>query len=628
MEKQLTETYQFVRKDPKVKEFVEEVNDETVDCFALMRTDQSPLLESEPWAQLNKIWYRIYMRRWSNKWIPQKFSVYQIQDSTTGRTKLNQIVNCTPSEKNRELFISPMSRNWEYLVGQRLALQYNWIHGKYVKTSLYGHSDSVYYVQFDSNTLISGSRDTSIRFWDLDRMKKTKSLRGHKGSVLCVRYNSVYMVSGSSDMTMIVWDFKSGRSLYTINETAPVLDLRIIGKKIVSCSKTNVLKVWNIETGKLIRTLEGHTGTINCISSCGNMVATASKDSLIKLWNIETGEHVRDLEGHKKGVAAVQYDGDYVVSGGPDRTVRIWDAHAGSLKRTIKGHDDLVRSVCFNRERIVSGSYDMTVRVWNFETGEQMFCFRDAHTAWVYYVQMNNTKIISCGQDSKIVIWDFYTEDAGDLRDLDEVAREERGTQPECGFPDVSELSLADKTSATAGVHSEGDESGPKERPDTAAIKQGSINSIEPEGSLANTHSLTADTPEPRYSTDSLHAHRPTRQATRGTTTNRLVEDYDCSLGSVSSVIASKAVENLMSMQTHSSHFALGGLLRRQSTDADRGTVDMGSTESAYKPSILSSSLECLERSRRESNPEYRKSNLGGATPASKLGMSMTPDRI
>jgi WD40 repeat protein len=55
--------------------------------------------------------------------------------------------------------------------------------------------------------------------------------------------------------------------------------------------------------GPLIRTFKGHTGTINDVSVTpdGRCAISASYDNTLKVWDMETGMEIRTLEGHTGG---------------------------------------------------------------------------------------------------------------------------------------------------------------------------------------------------------------------------------------------------------------------------------------------------------------------------------------
>src|SRR5947208_514676 len=60
------------------------------------------------------------------------------------------------------------------------------------------------------------------------------------------------------------------------------------------------VRSWDLETGKLIRSLEGHGGPIRAVAITpdGRRALTSSDDRSARLWDLETGETVRTLEGH------------------------------------------------------------------------------------------------------------------------------------------------------------------------------------------------------------------------------------------------------------------------------------------------------------------------------------------
>ncbi|KAI7830223.1 WD40-repeat-containing domain protein [Gamsiella multidivaricata] len=310
--------------------------------------------------------------------------------------------------------------NWKFLCQQRRLLEQNWNRGIHFAKELPGHTEGIYCIQFDDNKIISGSRDNTIKIWDLASGLCLRTYSGHSASVLCLQYDESRIVSGSSDTSIIVWDLDIGKVLRRLTGHADsVLSLRFEKDIVVSCSKDRTVKIWKISTGEMIRTLIGHRAAVNAVqfspesaapspfAGSPRVVVSASGDKTIKIWSFETGECLRTLEGHARGIACIQFEDNIIVSGSSDRSIKIWDITRGECVKTLVGHDGLVRTLQFTGGRIISGGYDETLKIWDQETGKLLADMDGRHSHRVFKLQFNDSKIVSCSQDQKIIIWDF-----------------------------------------------------------------------------------------------------------------------------------------------------------------------------------------------------------------------------
>lgn len=235
----------------------------------------------------------------------------------------------------------------------------------------------------------------------------------HEASILCLQYDDRILVTGSSDGTCIIYSVTSGyRPIRRLgHHTAAVLDLAFDDRHIVTCSKDLTICVWDRNTGNLLRQLAGHSGPVNAVQLRGNTIASCSGDFRVKLWNVDTGKCIREFVGHTKGLACLQFteDGRFVVSAGNDKAIRVWDANTGECLREIKAHENLVRSLHIDSVsgRLVSGSYDTDIKVFDMESGRQLIDFPHWHAGWVLGAKSDYRRIVSTGQDPKILIMDF-----------------------------------------------------------------------------------------------------------------------------------------------------------------------------------------------------------------------------
>ena len=107
----------------------------------------------------------------------------------------------------------------------------------------------------------------------------------------------------------------------------------------------------------------------------GQALASASEDHTVKLWDVGSGGLIRTLERHTNAVCSVTFDpsGRTVVTASEDRTVRLWEVASGKLLLTMEGHTaDVLYVSCFGRSCLLASKGrlgDNTVRLWRADTG-------------------------------------------------------------------------------------------------------------------------------------------------------------------------------------------------------------------------------------------------------------------
>nr|MDZ7977164.1 serine/threonine protein kinase [Nostoc sp. DedQUE03] len=66
---------------------------------------------------------------------------------------------------------------------------------------------------------------------------------------------------------------------------------------LYSSSGDKTIKIWDLSTGKPIKTLTGHTDTVSSVvySPDGKTLASSSDDKTIKIWDVSTGKPIKTL---------------------------------------------------------------------------------------------------------------------------------------------------------------------------------------------------------------------------------------------------------------------------------------------------------------------------------------------
>ena len=251
----------------------------------------------------------------------------------------------------------------------------------------------------------------------------TAIIKGHTDNVNSASYSpdGKRIVSASLDNTVKIWDAETGMELKTLDGHTDRVNFASFspdGKRIVSASYDKTVKIWDAQTGTELKTLElvGHTSFVlfASYSPDGKRIVSASDDKTIKIWDAETGTELKTLKGHTDRVNFASYspEGKSIASASDDKTVRIWDVETETEPNTLEGHASLVLSASFSPDgkRIVSASYDKTVRIWDAETRTELKTL-EGHIDRANFATFSpdGKRIVSASYDKTVRIWDAET---------------------------------------------------------------------------------------------------------------------------------------------------------------------------------------------------------------------------
>jgi WD40 repeat protein/tRNA A-37 threonylcarbamoyl transferase component Bud32 len=271
----------------------------------------------------------------------------------------------------------------------------------------------------DGKRLCSGSRYT-IKVWDVEAGKEIRTLtlpgppggqpplpgdlgRGVRSLALSgdgKRLVSVHFVAFERLYDAIkVWDVDTGKELRSLpgdTNHVPSLALSGDGKLLYSGHAGGTITVWDLEAGKEARTLAGHKGRVSslALSGDGKRLVSGSeagtaygKEGTIKVWDLSTGKEIRTLPGYvgERGSLALSGDGKWLYAGRWGGTVTEWDLEAGKEARTLAGHKSWVSCLALSGDgrRLCSGSRDGIVKVWDLKTGQEVLTLHTLESAWI-----------------------------------------------------------------------------------------------------------------------------------------------------------------------------------------------------------------------------------------------------
>jgi len=122
----------------------------------------------------------------------------------------------------------------------------------------------------------------------------------------------------------------------------------------------------------------------------GKYALSGSADRMIKLWEVATGKELRTFSGHSELVSSVLFspDGKYALSGSIDKTLKLWEVSSGKEIRTFTGHFEGIISVAISPDGryALSGSNSGEVKMWEIATGKELPTYiRDVDLRKVFF---------------------------------------------------------------------------------------------------------------------------------------------------------------------------------------------------------------------------------------------------
>lgn len=223
--------------------------------------------------------------------------------------------------------------------------------------------------------LASCSSDLSIKLWNPQQdYANVRTLMGHDHTISSVRFtpSGLHLISGSRDRTIRIWEVKTGYSVRVIHGhsdwvkcVTPSLD----GEYILSAGIDQSARITNFVSGDGKLLFIGHEHVIECAEFAPR----------------SAHEHLAALEGLKRPVdSAFSRSFEYVATGSRDKTIKLWNTRQECIA-TLTGHDNWVRGLAFHPggRYLLSVSDDKTIRCWDLSQRGRCVKVIEAHNHFV-----------------------------------------------------------------------------------------------------------------------------------------------------------------------------------------------------------------------------------------------------
>lgn len=282
--------------------------------------------------------------------------------------------------------------------------------------------------------LAMATNSADIKIYDTLDMN-CQVIKGHTDIVLSLASLRNYLLSSSKDNTIRLWEIDPGSFSVTCigigtkhtKAVGCVAFGKIAHTSFASVSQDTCLKLWtipktiekdNVLNLNCIATQIAHKDDINCVTMSPNdkLIATASQDKTAKLWTANNLTLLGVLRGHRRGIWCARFSpiDQILMTTSGDCMIKLWSLADMSCVVSLEGHDSSVMRAEFigNGMQILSAGSDGLIKVWNIKTSDCSTTL-DKHDGriWTMAVAHDESNFFSGGADSLLVKWKDVTEE-------------------------------------------------------------------------------------------------------------------------------------------------------------------------------------------------------------------------
>jgi WD40 repeat protein len=268
----------------------------------------------------------------------------------------------------------------------------------------------------------------SMRKWDVEPDAKFDTIRAAYFTMkdIAITPDGKVLVGGGFDGTVKLWNLQTGALIRSgfLPSTSEITAVTIApnGQDFVTTSITEAghssLNLWSLETAKPLRVLQMSTlrDGFFAISPDGKTIAVNGCEdtfSIICLQDLRTGERIKRLRPDNISgdyeVLAYSPDGKLLVGSQRGAQVDVWNLQTGTQAFQIdvreEGWNAPLIAISPNSPVLAVG-YDNSLQLWNLTTGKQIRTLQGHQNEITEIVFSSNGKtLVSGDRKGKIKIW-------------------------------------------------------------------------------------------------------------------------------------------------------------------------------------------------------------------------------
>jgi len=351
-----------------------------------------------------------------NGYVSQINTAQEFAESFTGTSRLNRLLGeLRPQPDETDL------RGWEW---------YFLNAPRQVRGQIIGGNGGLLYciaANPRDDQLVFGGASQELLVWDRRLNRERLTLAGHELIVISVSWSpdGNRIASGSLDGTARIWDAATGLELHKLNvkaRGATFVAWHPDGSTIATNGSEKVL-LWDVETGRQVRELEGPPAG-RCVFSSDGARLAAVNSSGFTVWNLDGNAPPKSFGADDTlfltAPIAWSPDGTRIVIG--DRNTgnaTIWNVESGqTVGEPLSGHENTVFGIAWSPDgsSIATASFDGTARVFDVQTGRSTRTFR-GHSGRLYDVAWlpDGRSIATVATDGRAIVWKLDDQNEADV---------------------------------------------------------------------------------------------------------------------------------------------------------------------------------------------------------------------
>jgi len=205
---------------------------------------------------------------------------------------------------------------------------------------------------------------------------------------------------------LVLWDVakREPRAAFFENNTVRAAAFSLDGKLLAYCLYDGKVKLVDLATDKVVKTLGGHKALANalCFSPDGKTIVSCGFDQTLRFWDVKNRKALKELRTECARITDVTFsrDGKKLATGDWEApfAAQVWDVEAGKVVQTLT-HKRPVEAVSFSPdgEKLATASWDGHLRVWDVAKGEELMDKEHGNNGAMF--SPDGKLIAACGYD-------------------------------------------------------------------------------------------------------------------------------------------------------------------------------------------------------------------------------------